>query len=157
MICAIDPGNERTAWVMLDETDGLRPIQMGLEPNETVLERLHILPPDTRLAIEMVASYGMAVGKTVFETVFWIGRFYEAANQLSTRERIFRMEEKLNLCHDSRAKDSHLRQALIDRFGDVGTKKDPGWFYGVKKDIWAAIAVGVTYADTRLHTEGGSL
>ena len=46
-----------------------------------------------------------------------------------------------------RAKDSNIRQALIDRFGVVGTKKNPGWFYGVSKDVWAAIAVGVTYHD----------
>lgn len=153
MIFAVDPGNERTAWVLLDETAGLRPLQMGLDENDIVLDFLRQLPADTKLAIEMVANYGMAVGRTVFETVFWIGRFYEAAGHLQTRERIFRMEEKLNLCHNSRAKDSNIRQALIDRFGDVGTKKDPGWFYGVKKDIWAAIAVGVTYADTRLKTK----
>ena len=28
-----------------------------------------------------------------------------------------------------------------------GTKKNKGWFYGVSKDVWAAIAVGVTYHD----------
>ena len=53
----------------------------------------------------------------------------------------------MNLCYDSRAKDGNIRQALIDRFGPVGTKKAPGWFYGVSKDVWAAVAVGVTWAD----------
>ena len=49
------------------------------------------------------------------------------------------------------AKDKNIRQALIDRYGVVGTKKDPGFFYvnGTKfaKDMWAAMAVAVTYFD----------
>ena len=54
-----------------------------------------------------------------------------------------------------KAKDSNIRQALIDRFGPVGTKKNPGWFYGVSKDVWAAIAVGgVTFHDLYLEGQG---
>jgi hypothetical protein len=53
----------------------------------------------------------------------------------------------MNLCNSMKAKDSNIRQALIDRFGEVGVKKAPGWFYGFKKDVWAAYAVGVTYLD----------
>lgn len=100
------------------------------------------------LVIEMIASYGMPVGKEVFDTCVWIGKFEELAfsRQVSTKY-IYRKDEKMNLCHSMKAKDSNIRQALIDRFGEVGTKKNPGWFYGFKADVWSAYAVGVTYLD----------
>ena len=76
--------------------------------------------------IEMVASYGMAVGATVFETCVAIGQFKEIAmKQNIPVEFIYRKDEKMNLCHSMKAKDSNIRQALIDRFGEVGTKKNP--------------------------------
>lgn len=149
MIFAIDPGNEKSAYVVLDNS--LKPAIFGIVPNAELLTMLAEWSCKCDFVIEMVASYGMAVGKEVFETVYWIGRFYEAATGFNSRDRIYRMEEKVNLCHDSRAKDGNIRQALIDRFGMVGTKKNPGWFYGVSKDVWAAIAVGVTYADRAAH------
>lgn len=74
----------------------------------------------------MIASYGMAVGKEVFDTCIWIGRFIELAKlQNIDAEYIYRKDEKINLCNSMKAKDSNIRQALIDRFGEVGTKKNP--------------------------------
>lgn len=78
------------------------------------------------LVIEMIASYGMAVGKEVFDTCVWIGRFKETAIMNHKKvEYIYRKDEKMNICHSMKAKDSNIRQALIDRFGEVGTKKNP--------------------------------
>lgn len=164
MILAIDPGNTESAYVLMDK-ETLRPIQFGKVPNKLMLDYITVFhsnaflrPPFKmpEVAIEMVASYGMAVGAEVFETVFWIGRFYEAAHGYKSLNRIYRKDVKINLCNNMKAKDSNIRQALIDRFGVVGTKKKPGWFYGFKADIWQAYAVGVTYADTKQRcAEGG--
>lgn len=147
MILAIDPGPKQSAYAVLNRE--LEPIDFGIVDNEELINKLQwIRVTADYFVIEMVASYGMAVGKEVFETVFWIGRFWEAAaDYQDKRGFIYRKDVKMNLCGSMRAKDANVRQALIDRFGEVGTKKKPGWFYGVSKDVWSAIAVGVTYAD----------
>ena len=147
-ILALDPGNIQSACVLID-TGTLKPLSAQILTNAEMLTLIESCTDKaaTDFVIEMVASYGMAVGETVFETAFWIGQFYAAARQYNTRCRLTRMDVKMNLCHSSRARDCNIRQALIDRFGIVGTKKAPGWFYGFKADMWAAYAVGVTYYD----------
>lgn len=158
-IFAIDPGNIESAYVLLDEDLSL--IEFGKIKNEDMLIKIDEIFSRNFLlktAIEMIASYGMPVGETVFETCVWIGRFSERINsyhngfQLNNMnlKLIYRKDEKMNLCGSMKAKDSNIRQALIDRFGVVGVKKSPGWFYGVSKDVWAAVAVGVTYHDLYL-------
>lgn len=159
MILAIDPGNIESGVVLLD--DNLKPIVYGKWNNENVRQELrrNIEKYGYRLhiAIEMIASYGMAVGQSVFETCIWIGRFKEMAEQYNMNVTyIYRKDEKMNLCNSMKAKDSNIIQALIDRFAPntpnkgKGSKKEPGWFYGFKKDIWQAYAVGVTYYDMYL-------
>ncbi len=148
MILAIDPGTTQSAYVILDKD--LHPESFDILQNEVLLASIPELAKKVdAMAIEMIASYGMPVGAETFETVFWIGRFWQEAwaAGLGTIEKVGRMEVKLNLCHSTKAKDANIRQALIDRFGEVGTAKNPGFFYGVKSHIWAAVAVGVTYAD----------
>lgn len=146
MILAIDPGNVQSAYCMIDKN--YKPVSFGKIDNYELLELIKnefTLGTGNGIVIEMIASYGMAVGETVFETCVWIGRFIEASD--GKYEYIYRKEEKMNLCNTMTAKDTNIRQALIDRFGVVGAKKTPGWFYGFKSDIWSAYAVGVTYLD----------
>lgn len=169
MILAIDPGNIESGIVVIRERD-LKPLVAEKITNEELLdnllmdryERLEETEYISHVAIEMIASYGMAVGKSVFETCVWIGRFIQALENNYYNDSlkfIYRKDEKMNLCHSMKAKDSNIIQALIDRFAPntpnkgKGTKKDPGWFYGFKKDIWQAYAVGVTYYDLYLKGE----
>jgi hypothetical protein len=150
-ILAIDPGNEYSAFVVMDEQ--YRPLDFGKIENPSVFEAIadfdyNVTGKTALVVIEMISSYGMAVGKEVFETVYFIGRFEEYALTRGLQaERIYRKDVKLNICQSARAKDGNIIQALKDRFGDKGTKKNPGWFYGFKADCWQAYALGVTYLD----------
>ena len=101
--------------------------------------------------LEMVACYGMPVGREVFETCVWIGRFMAAFGP-SRCDRMFRGDVKRHLCQSNKAKDTHIWQALLDRYGPgkeiaVGSKKNPGPLYGITSHQRAALAVAVCWMD----------
>ena len=152
-LLAIDPGNKESAFCLMDEQ--YRVYDKGKAENAKILEYIWLNHKNIdHLVCEMIASYGMAVGAEVFETCVMIGMIERTADiKEIPRSRVFRLEEKVMICHDSKAKDTNIRHALIDRFAKhdttrgTGTKKNPDWFYGFKKDIWAAFAVGVVYLD----------
>ena len=153
MLLAIDPGNEMTGYVLMDKE--YTPHSFGKIRNEEMRDILY-QGEYTEAVVEMVASYGMPVGATVFETCLEIGRYIEIAR---IRQRpvylIYRREVKTNICGSVRANDATIRQALVDRFakdtpnGGKGYKREPGFFYGFKADIWQAYALGVTFYDQR--------
>jgi hypothetical protein len=139
-ILAIDPGTTESGWVTFD---GGVVKGSGIASNEEMLDIIRGSAA-RRLAIEMIASYGMAVGREVFETCVWIGRFKQAWYVPNEVSLIYRKDVKLHLCGSPRAKDPNIRQALIDKLGPQGTKKNPGPLYGVKAHAWAALGVAVT-------------
>jgi hypothetical protein len=132
MILAIDPGNIESACTLVDEA--YKPVMFAKMPNDEMLKTIgKYANANTPVVIEMIACYGMAVGKEVFETCLWIGRFSQAAIMAGAMvEYMYRKDVKIALCNSTKAKDANIRQALIDRFGVVGTKKAPGYFYGFK-------------------------
>ena len=149
IILAIDPGNEISAFVEWD-TEKQEIVEKGIWPNDMLGAYLQTPPHRVdRVLCEMLACYGMPVGKEVFETALWIGRFtvYSAfgGNPVIL---IYRKDIKMHFCNSNRAKDSNVRQALIDRLGKPGTKKQPGKAYGVSKDIWSALAIALYWMDT---------
>ena len=154
VILAIDPGNTDSGFVVVvhDGARIVRVLSKGKVKNEDMLDIVEAASESWDVAIEMVASYGMAVGLEVFDTCVWVGRFTQAA-QGRRIERIYRKEEKLYLCGKLTAKDSNITQALVDRFAPgqpnrgKGTAKNPGFFHGFSKDMWAAMAVATTYFD----------
>ena len=147
-ILAIDPGNTESAWVDFDGSV----IDCGIVGNEEMLTVVRGAMKG-QLAIEMIESFGMPVGKEVFETVFWSGRFIQAWEPRPW-VKVYRKEVKLHLCQSPRAKDPNIRQALLDRIGPQGTKKDKGPTYGIKSHLWAALAVAVYAAD---HANGSTV
>lgn len=152
-VLAIDPGSEQSAWVLWD---GVR-VQAHRKDDNVLLRGCiaGMTFGHATVVIEQIASYGMAVGAEVFETVFWSGRFAEAVvgagRYYRGIERLPRRAVKLHLCGSMKAKDSNIRQALIDRFGGkdraIGKKASQGPLYGLKADEWAALALAVTFYD----------
>lgn len=141
-LLAIDPGTTESGFCCM--IDG-RISHSGVAENKTMLSIIEKHEGD--LAIEMIASYGMAVGKEVFETCVWIGRFTQASKSPDSVKYIYRKDVKLKLCGTTKAKDTNVRQALIDLIGLPGTKKNPGPTYGVKSHAWPALAVAVVASD----------
>ena len=148
ILLAIDPGNELSAYVVWD---GLKIQDKGKVPNHHMLKVITaygLNHPQGEVCIEQIAHYGtgMPAGRTVFDTCIWIGRFVQCLEYLFDREPrlLERRRVKSHLCGDSRAKDGNIRQALIDRYGEPGTKKAPGMLYGVSADVWQALGLAVT-------------
>lgn len=155
-ILAIDPGDVYSGYVIVeyDENDITNVVDKGKVVNEDILAIMTACGND-HFAIEMIASYGMPVGKSVFDTCVWIGRFIEhsLSGRLKPHKYIYRIDERMAICYSSKANDATIRQALADRYAEgqknlgKGTKKEPGFFYGFSADVWQAFAVAVTYYD----------
>ncbi len=152
-----DPGPVQTACVMYDVVRALPTAAVTLLNSESVKRVRECRSVGVEfVACEMIASYGMPVGREVFETCLWIGRLWEAAELARVPfTLIYRREVKMHLCGNTAAKDANVRQALLDLYGTtkgdaIGKKAAPGPLYGIKADEWAALAVARTFADTRL-------
>jgi hypothetical protein len=147
IVLAIDPGCEQSAWVLYD---GERVLKHGITDNCEMLSDvlMDALVNGNRVVLEQIASYGMPVGREVFDTVFWTGRF---AERVGLFDLLLRRDVKMHLCNSARAKDANIRQALMDRFGGEkaakGKKAAPGPLYGLRKDEWQALALAVTWWD----------
>ena len=152
-ILSIDPANSLSAFAITEYKDTLNIIKKGkidnCEMREIVLKEEYDI-----LVIEGMQNFNNVVGKTVFETCYWIGRFIELG--LSRKKEyyiMYRTDVKLNLCKSRRSKDKDIRRALIERFATFdfkngkGVKKTPDIFYGVSADVWSALAIGITYFD----------
>lgn len=146
VIFAVDPGYTRSAYVIVERSGTVH--EFDTLDNDTLLAEAHrLIPAHTEaVVIEKLESYGMPVGIEVLDTIYWSGRFHQASP--APVHRLSRRAIKLHLCGSARAKDANVRQALLDRYpGGKGTKASPGPLYGISGDVWAALAVAVTWAD----------
>lgn len=152
-ILAIDPGTEKSGVIMFDRESKDDPIwDQSIMDNDDLIDYILTYGDQIEhLAIEQIRSYGMAIGATTLDTVEWSGRFIQcfiyATHYDDNIMRIPRLEIKVHLCGTARAKDANIRQALIDRLGPPGTKKNPGPTYGISSHMWSALAVAVTAHD----------
>lgn len=150
VIIGIDPGNIESAIAVYD---GNFIHSMKVDNKEFFhklnMEILHAKDfcdnESPSIYIEDIQAMGMAVGQEVFDTAKFIGRIQLTLEQrLQKYTMVKRTEIKLHHCGSVRAKDTNIRQSLIDRFGDKGTKKEPGFFYGISgNDQWSSCAIAI--------------
>lgn len=154
-IIAIDPGSEKSGFVEYRKNIFGRHIgDFGKISNKDLLCHVRSLPVLDVLVLESINPYSM--GKTIRDTILWSGRLQEAHEKKGGKVvYLSRDDVRGNMCgmRGSRINDKAVKQALIDRFAcgqrnhGKGTKKDPGFFYGFKSDVWQAFALAVTYRD----------
>ena len=160
-VIGLDPGNERSALVVYDGASE-SVLDSVFDYNNSVMNFLTVTREygnvRPTLVIEKVACYGMPVGESVFETVYWSGIFARAYG-LSFTERITRGDVKMHLCRSMRAKDGNVRQAILDRFGGkekaVGKKAIPGPLHGLHGHHFAALGVAITFSDLKNNSTIG--
>lgn len=144
MIFAVDPGSEKSAIVAFN---GERVLWARIMPNPALLEMIRKSGEalrGKRLWIELIGHYGkgMPAGRDVFDTCIYIGELKEAAHTQGASTRlVLRATVKTHVCGTPKAKDSNIRQSLIDKYGKPGTKSAPGFFYGFSADMWQAMAL----------------
>lgn len=149
-ILCVDPGPVSSGVVVYDGKSVLEAYPNM--DNEDFIESLCFEDYSTnRIVIEWISSYGMPVGRDIFDTCLWIGRFIERFGR--PYDLVYRKDVKLTLCNNMRAKDANIRQAILDRFPatgggktpQIGTKNKPGPLYGISKHAWSALALGLTW------------
>lgn len=150
-ILGIDPGPIESAYVIFDsENNNID--QFGILENKEMLSFIQrkssLLLSSPIMAIEVIKGFGIPAGETLFETCEWIGLFrapYIFSGKIT--HRIGRKDVIRHFCGHTKGGDSALREALIHRFGEPGTKKTPGKLYGIKSHCWSALGLSVFCGD----------
>lgn len=145
LIC-IDQGPTHSGVVELRE----REIKFAeVMPNELV--RPYIEHSSAGMVVcEQIECFGMPVGREVFESVQWMGRFEELAlGSGKDFASVPRRQVKMHLCNSVRAKDPHIRQVLIDIYGGKQETKKGGRLASIKSHLWSALAIGITFLERK--------
>lgn len=149
-LLAIDPGTTESAYVVF-EPYGRKAVGFGYALNDEVLKIIETnhYEEAVDIFIEEVRCYGMAVGRDVFETVKWTGRFAQAAIDSGHRVHwIGRKEVLMHLNGRTTASKAEVYAGLRDWFGVTekqakGTVLHPGPMYGMNVHIRDALALAI--------------
>jgi hypothetical protein len=114
-------------------------------PNEQVLEDLEMLISDEDVVVcEWIQFYGVSVGREIFDTCRWVGRFEQACvDTLTPFHTILRRDVLTQICGrkkrtDKRSSDSRVHTALLEMLGKEATKMFTG-------HAWQALATGLAW------------
>ena len=155
ILIGIDPAPVNTSYVKLN-TETMDILDFGKINNEDFIKYLENEDYDI-VSLEVIVPMGVQ-GASIVETAEMVGIYtYIIKQRMKRLKRVTRFETKKHYKVMRNTKttrypsaDSQIRSNLIDRFGVVGTKKNKGYFYGFKEDIWQAMGVAVYCIDTEL-------
>jgi len=157
-VLAIDPGQRKSGWVLWDVDVGS---VLAAEHTDNVQCREIVFPwfmqrYDTHALlpiIETMRSYGKDVGISVFETCFWIGRFWDMFSCAGFHTLTLMRQDHVGqvlLGRNRRFNNGDIRKKLIEMYGAPGTKKTPGataLLAGNGGHTWQAAALAATYLE----------
>jgi Holliday junction resolvasome RuvABC endonuclease subunit len=154
-VIGVDPGTTKSGVACYNLQTKSVEWSNGEMPNDQVLLliRASMTNPETEIALERIAAiYGGVVGGETIKTIMFCGRVIQCA-----WPRIIRclspQEIRTAICGTAKAKDAGVTQALKDRIGDKGTKKNPGPTFGVSSHAWRGLAVAYASTLVPTHTE----
>lgn len=150
-VLGIDTGDKESAYVLFNGNV----LKCGKLPNAQV-EDLIFNGWDVVVAVEAPTLFGKRVYPQIMETAIQAGRFLGlGAARVKTVRRFSRQETSLHCAGARSCDDKQMKHCLIERFGDVGTKKNPGPLYGLSgADMFDALAVAVTAYDKEGVVDG---
>lgn len=178
ILVAIDPGNQKSAWIVF--RDG-QIAEFGITPNADMPDHFegleHVAIEYMRPRGMKMSQESM---DTMFWAGRFIQAI--CGDDMIPWTPVDRHRVKLHICGNAAAKDANIRRALIDDWygGDtaaIGNKKcrkckgkgtykrevcsecggsqwlhPPGPLVGIHDDLWAALAVGITFLETHGET-----
>jgi hypothetical protein len=148
MILGIDPGPTETAFCVAN--DDYTILSADKVANKMLIASLkNNSLPYKEAVVESLQSFGMPVGREVFETAYMIGRLQQRLEDEGLIVTLYpRQEYAHSICGTGKISDSILRQALLLRFG--GDKRgEPLNKLKGSSDLRSAYAVAVYHLDKK--------
>lgn len=149
-IAGLDPGTGESGFVVI-ETEPFAILLHTIELNHKLISEVR--PEMTRcdaFGCEWMEEQGIRLNDDTTETVLWAGAMIWEWGWWDRVELVRPRAIKKHLYGANTGNDSRKRQSLIERFGDPGTKRQPGPLYGIKGHEWSALAVAVVVAERHL-------
>lgn len=143
LVIGIDPGTKQSAYVAWD---GEFVRELGTVENPALAKYLRTADRAACVVFESVESYGMNVGRSIFQTIFWTGRLFQIARDTIGPKQVSRLPRravKKHLQLGPGAGDKDVRRALIRRLD-----RHPEQWHNLKSHQWSALAIAVTWWDT---------
>jgi hypothetical protein len=155
-VIAIDPGATRSGYVWYISDREMPVRSHGDIDNEALVQAIRAGEMYGDVVIEWTRPRGQLASREMFDTLFWAGRFYEAASRTGYPTSLIRNDEvRVHHVGKHNASDAAMHAVLWDRFGGSmsaakGNVRKPGPLHGFSgNDEYDALALALTYIDRK--------